>query len=145
MININTYTDKSFVVRGDTKEYKEELKNLSGKWNSNLKGGSGWIFSNIHKDKVQNWISNLQEKKTELETYDENKIISVRLYKYSEKSFVVRGDTKEIKDTFKEFGGKWNSNLKDGGGWIFSNNKKDKVIEWLDNNNNIILEDEFYQ
>jgi hypothetical protein len=54
---------------------------------------------------------------------------------YSEKSFVVRGNTKEYKDKLKELGGKWNSNLTDGGGWIFSNTRKDKVEEWLSNFN----------
>jgi hypothetical protein len=34
---------------------------------------------------------------------------------YSENSFVVRGsDTIKFKDSLKEFGGKWNSNLKGG-------------------------------
>jgi hypothetical protein len=30
-----------------------------------------------------------------------------------------------------EMGGKWNPNLKVGAGWIFSNKKKDCVLEWM--------------
>jgi len=130
MIKIETYSEKSFVIRGEeTKEYKDKLKEFGGKWNSNLKDGSGWIFSNKHKDKVQEWIDtliNFTDKEIKDKKYD------LRLEKYSEKSFVIRGeDTKSQKDKLKEFGGKWNSNLKDGGGWIFSNNNKNKVQDWL--------------
>jgi hypothetical protein len=45
LMNLVTYTEKSFVVNGETKEHKEELKKLGGKWNSNLSCGAGWIFS----------------------------------------------------------------------------------------------------
>ena len=130
MLKIDTYSDKSFVIRGEeTKEYKDKLKDLGGKWNSNLKDGGGWIFSNNNKNKVQDWIDEVtfvQEKDIDNKKYD------LKLQIYSEKSFVVRGDdTKNQKDKLKDLGGKWNSNLKDGGGWIFSNNNKNKVQEWL--------------
>ena len=53
----------------------------------------------------------------------------ITLENYSEKSFVIRGkDTIKFKDTLKEFGGKWNASLKNGGGWIFSNTRKE-IIE----------------
>jgi len=130
MLKIDTYSDKSFVIRGEeTKEYKDKLKELGGKWNSNLKDGGGWIFSNNNKNKVQDWVNTLVDLPKEdfvSKKYDLN------LQIYSEKSFVIRGeDTKNQKDKLKELGGKWNSNLKNGGGWIFSNNNKDKVEEWL--------------
>ena len=49
-MNLSIYTDKSFVMRGeDTTKHKETLKTLGGKWNSNLKDGGGWIFSNKSK------------------------------------------------------------------------------------------------
>jgi len=52
---------------------------------------------------------------------------------YSEKSFVVRGDdTIKFKDTLKEFGGKWNSSLKDGPGWIFSLLHKEKIEKFIE-------------
>ena len=50
---------------------------------------------------------------------------------YTEKSFVLCGDTKVHKNTLMEMGGKWNPNLKVGAGWIFSNKKKDCVLEWM--------------
>ena len=52
-MNIEDYTDKSFVVFGETKNYKDALKELGGKYNSNLKVGPGWIFSKANREKVQ--------------------------------------------------------------------------------------------
>ena len=55
-MNIEDYTDKSFVVFGETKNFKDILKELGGKFNSNLKVGPGWIFSKANKEKVENWM-----------------------------------------------------------------------------------------
>lgn len=50
---------------------------------------------------------------------------------YSEKAFAVVGDTREIKDTLKQHGGRFNSSLTVGGskvaGWIFSKKSIDAV------------------
>jgi hypothetical protein len=35
---------KCVVVLGETKEYKDVLKELGGKWNASLKCGKGWMF-----------------------------------------------------------------------------------------------------
>lgn len=57
-VTIEKYSEKSFVVRGETKQHKEKLSDLGGKWNSRLRDGAGWIFPNMFKDNVQNWINN---------------------------------------------------------------------------------------
>lgn len=44
------YTDKSFAVFGDTKSHIEKLKSLGGKFNKNLRGQVGWIFSSKTRD-----------------------------------------------------------------------------------------------
>ncbi len=52
-LKVETYSDKSFVVRGDTRPYKTTLvDDLGGKWNPNLKGGGALIFSNKHLEEV---------------------------------------------------------------------------------------------
>ena len=56
-ITIESYSEYSLVVRGDTKRYKKFLLDLEGKFNSNLKGGAGWIFS---KKKSKEAIEKLQ-------------------------------------------------------------------------------------
>ncbi|MEZ0288990.1 MAG: hypothetical protein ACAH05_08490 [Methylophilus sp.] len=47
------------------------------------------------------------------------------------KSFLVKGDTKEVKDGLKELGGKWNSTL---GGWIFPKAKELEVADFIKTN-----------
>jgi hypothetical protein len=44
------------------------------------------------------------------------------------KSFVVKGDTKPVKDRLKELGGRWNSSL---GGWVFPKAKEVEIAEFL--------------
>jgi nucleoside 2-deoxyribosyltransferase len=49
-ISFEDYTDKSFVVRGDTKSKKDELKEIGGKWIKTRDGSFAWNFS---KKKIQ--------------------------------------------------------------------------------------------
>jgi hypothetical protein len=56
-MNLSNYSDKSFVITGNTKEYKEELKEMGGKWNSKLTCGSGWIFSLTKKNELEAWLA----------------------------------------------------------------------------------------
>jgi len=56
---------------------------------------------------------------------------NVKFVEYSDKSFAIVGETKEIKDSLKEMGGKFNSFLKCGKGWIFSNKRKETVLSFL--------------
>lgn len=71
---IEKYSDKSFVVRGDTKHYKEQLSAMCGRYNPNLKGGEGWVFSTTRrKEEVTEWLDNLnktmREAKGEVQEY----------------------------------------------------------------------------
>lgn len=58
-----TYTEKSIVVRGETRDHKEELKNLGGKWNGKLTDKStqeqfgGWIFPASKQEQVKKWLA----------------------------------------------------------------------------------------
>ena len=59
------------------------------------------------------------------------------IQKYSDKSFVVRGDTQEYKDSLKNLGGKWNSRLTDKntgekfGAWLYWSNKRSELDKWF--------------
>ena len=61
-IYIEEYSPKSFVVRGKTQEYKDNLKEFGGKWNPHLTDKQngckfgGWIFSKSKIPKVTAWI-----------------------------------------------------------------------------------------
>lgn len=47
------------------------------------------------------------------------------------KSFVVKGDTKEIKIGLRDLGGSWNRSL---GGWVFPKTKEIEIAEFIKNN-----------
>ena len=62
-MEIKDYTDKSFVLCGEeTKNHKDYIKELGGKWNANLKTGPGWIFSMNQKEKVHEFIKTTDSK-----------------------------------------------------------------------------------
>ena len=55
----------------------------------------------------------------------------IRLIDYSEKAFAIIGETKEIKDTLKSLGGRYNPHLNCGAGWIFPKSKEESVRKTL--------------
>ena len=70
-LSITEYTQKSFVVRGvtpdDTRDNKDELKKLGGKFNPKLRSidgdkyDPGWIFPVKSKGKVQTFIDKIND------------------------------------------------------------------------------------
>jgi len=56
-INIEQYSEKAIVVRGNTIQYKDKLLSIGGKWNKMLKGGEGWIFPLTKKPIVEKTLS----------------------------------------------------------------------------------------
>lgn len=65
----------------------------------------------------------------ETETKKDNpvQINSLEIIDYSEKAFAVIGETKPIKDTLKDLGGRFNFRLSCGAGWIFPKSKETTV------------------
>lgn len=60
MLKIINYSDKSIVVVGDgTKTHKDTLKEIGGKYNSNLTCGEGWVFSKKATEKVQTFLESI--------------------------------------------------------------------------------------
>jgi hypothetical protein len=66
-ITVEDYTTKSFVVRGDTVQYKENMKALGGKWNASLTDKTsgekfgGWIFPSTKKTEFMEWFDNKED------------------------------------------------------------------------------------
>jgi hypothetical protein len=61
-VYIETYSDKSFVVRGDTRPHRESLKAMGGKWANRLtekesgeKFGA-WLFWSQKRAELDKWI-----------------------------------------------------------------------------------------
>ena len=133
-IKCETYSDNSVVLRGpDTIKFKDTLKEFGGKWNSNLKGGAGWIFSLSAKEKITKFLEiiKMTTEKPTSSVVDED-TSSPRIEDYTDKSFILVGGTRPFKDKIKELGGTWNSKLKDGKkAWVFPLTKKKDVQDWL--------------
>ena len=55
-----------------------------------------------------------------------------QIINYSDKAIAVIGDTKAIKDSLKELGGRFNFRLSCGAGWVFPKTKLDAVQKLLD-------------
>ncbi len=55
-LEIIDYSEKAIAVIGDTKEVKDSLKKLNGRFNPRLRCGPGWIFPKIMKEDVENFI-----------------------------------------------------------------------------------------
>lgn len=58
------YTSKSIAVFGDTKDYKDMLKDMGGKFNRNLTNSEqetapGWIFSNKKEANVKKFVDDI--------------------------------------------------------------------------------------
>lgn len=62
---------------------------------------------------------------------------SIYIEEYSTKSFVVRGETRDYKESLKALGGKWNSRLTDKetgdkfGAWLFWSDKRIDIDDWF--------------
>ena len=54
---------------------------------------------------------------------------SFQVVDYSEKAIAITGDTKPIKDDLKRLGGKFNSKLSCGCGWVFGKKNKETITE----------------
>lgn len=103
-LNIIQYTEKSFVVRGNTTENKEQLKNIGGKYNALLKGGPGWIFPNFLKKNVEEYVKSgsitnssfsSKEDKEEKKEYKKDYINKNNTHDTHESSLTKRVETLE--------------------------------------------------
>ena len=56
---------------------------------------------------------------------------SINIIDYSDKAFAVVGDTKSVKEELKKMGGRFNSKLSCGCGWIFSNKVRQEVERFI--------------
>lgn len=55
-----------------------------------------------------------------------------QMIEYSERAVAIIGDTKAIKDKLKELGGRFNSRLSCGAGWIFSKSKEEQLKQLIE-------------
>ena len=133
---------------------KEEVEQIAGKhericvrdrWNDDLWdhndtaftsvfGGVDYLFYDRETAPENRGISLYtrpepkQSKTTKTETIEAK---GVQIIDYSEKAIAVVGETRAIKETLKALGGRFNSHLSCGAGWIFSKTKETTLREAL--------------
>jgi hypothetical protein len=105
-VRIVKYTDKSFVLYGDTRLYADELRKIKGVFNYYLKEGPGWIFSSKKEVAVRIALKNVLPE--EPCVFVENKMPiekkPVKPYKLSGETLNVghEGDMTEEEDSDSE-------------------------------------------
>lgn len=122
-MNLINYSDKSFVITGNTKEYKEELKEMGGRWNSKLTCGSGWVFSLTKRKDVENWIREKSENCTtpkESSPTKNNDIIFNNFVKYLEPFYGSKSKLQEILYDFSHSDRKNISELKNDISYLYN-------------------------
>lgn len=97
--------------------------------------GSGWVFDHSKREEVLKALevagievsqNETAEKEPEPEpSNDANASLTIEAYK---KAFLIKGDTKEVKDQLKALKCSWNGTL---GGWVLPGSKKKEVVELL--------------
>ena len=60
-IILEQYSEKAIVLFGDTEKVKDRIKTLGGKYNSNLKGRPGWVFTNSSRPKLEAFLKTLED------------------------------------------------------------------------------------
>lgn len=97
-------------------------------------GGVDYLFFNRETEPENREISLYtkpepkQNKTNKMETI---KAKGLQIINYSEKAIAVVGETRAIKETLKNLGGRFNSHLSCGAGWIFSKAREDSLREAL--------------
>ena len=133
---------------------KEEVEQIAGKhericvrdrWNDDLWdhndtaftsvfGGVDYLFYDRETAPENRGISLYtkpepkQNKTTKAETIEAK---GLQIIDYSEKAIAIVGETRAIKETLKNLGGRFNSHLSCGAGWIFSKAKEATLREAL--------------
>lgn len=51
------YSERAVAVVGDTRDYKEQLKAMGGRFNARLTCGPGWVFSRRKEDELRKFIT----------------------------------------------------------------------------------------
>lgn len=71
-IQVIDYSGKSIAIIGDTRDIKDKLKQLGGKFNPRLSCGAGWIFSKRRQEDLKQLLQNGKAGKTAMKSKTED-------------------------------------------------------------------------
>ena len=106
-LTIEEYSGKEFVVRGDSTSHKEALMSRHGRYNPNLLGGPGWVFSKRHLDNITSFISETSEmKEVDMSTSSypsrKRKHLDLEQFKKKLRKIIKREVEQEVHEEFEE-------------------------------------------
>jgi hypothetical protein len=107
-IQIFDYTEKSFVVIGDTRPIKDDLKSIGGRFNPNLtiddERVAGWVFSKNKRLEVEDLINGERDNFTENFLKVMNQCIFKSLStKTSHDRITIKGLTEDVDNEIKKY------------------------------------------
>jgi hypothetical protein len=70
-INLEQYSEKCFILTGNTIKHKQDIKELGGKWNPSLKA---WIFPNMKREVIDKWLETGEKTVEPIKQYFENPV-----------------------------------------------------------------------
>ena len=111
-----------FLDGNETFLLRDKIKELGGVWRYKA---HAWVLPLSSRDEIDVMINEFKKEKKEA-------IKELIIEDYSEKSFVIKNSSKILKEELKFVGGKWNSRLKTGPGWIFRMSDKDRIKKHFD-------------
>jgi hypothetical protein len=57
-LTLSSYSERAYVLRGDTERHKAALAEIGGWFSKTISGGHGWIFSKArHGEKLKTWMA----------------------------------------------------------------------------------------
>lgn len=70
------------------------------------------------------------------------KFTDLTISDYSTRSVVVQGETRKYKEDLKKLGGKFNSKLRDGPGWIFPKTMEKDILDFINGGQRLVTPEE---
>jgi len=64
-ITYESYTDKTFIIKCDKEKYGDMIRNIGGKWQTNLKIGPSFVLLKTREPQLKKIIETVNEKKKE--------------------------------------------------------------------------------
>ena len=120
-LSVFQYSPKSICITGNSADfYKDGLKELGGRKNrgltdtETLEKFAGYIIPLSKRNELEDLLGINMVEVEDFETKKERKVDQgdIQFYMYSERSFIVTGNTESMREDLMEMNGSWNKYLK---------------------------------
>lgn len=108
-------------VLGDTEPFRQSLKDIGGRYNSDIEGNKGWTFKIGKYEQINDLITRINAGQVAgLEPkYNKTPTAPMQMFQYGA-DLAVLGDTKPFRKQLKALGGKFSYDISGQPGWTFN-------------------------